>query len=313
MEGHVRDAVGAVPYVEHTVADDGPVVAIVGNLHGDEVTGLFVAHELDRWLPEALVRGRVVLYPSVNPAGLAHRVRTVGLEGGDLNRAFPGDRVGPVAERLAAALWSELVERQPAIVIDVHADSAQAVPYALLDREITGNAAVAAAIDRAAGASGLTVVSDYPADEYKRYNLDRSLTGALVNRAAIPALTIEVGPRRHADPRAVAIAFDAIRGILASLGMIDGQVPEPPDCGGPWRRSTAWRAGHDGVLVPMVVAGVRFSAGDVVAEVRTVEGIMIQRVRADRAGFVLSWPDAVWVAAGSPVGTFAVPDLPEGK
>lgn len=313
MAGRVRDAIGAVPDIEHTAPLDGPLVIVIGNLHGDEVTGLFVAHEIDRWLPDALLRGRVLLYPTVNPLGLAHRVRTVGLEGGDLNRAFPGDRNGGVAERLAAALWADVIERRPSMVIDLHADSAQAVPYALVDREINGRLDLAASVDRAASASGLTVVADYPEDEYRRYNLDRSLTGALVNRAAIPAVTLEVGPRRHADPRAIAIAADAVRGILASLGMVDRPVPSRADADGPWRRSTAWRAGHDGILVPVVPAGVRFEAGDVVAEVRTIEGALSQRIRADRRGFALSWPDAVWVTAGSPVGTFAVVDTPEGK
>jgi predicted deacylase len=312
MDGRLRDAIGAVSYVEHAADTDGPTVAIVGNLHGDEVTGLFAIHQLDAGLG-TLARGRVVLFPTVNPLGLAQRVRTVGAEGGDLNRAFPGDRSGPVAERLAAVVWADLMERKPTIVIDLHADSAQSVPYVLLDRVIDGRIAIETALTAAGGASGLAVVHDYPIDEYRRYNLDRSLTGALVNLAGIPAITIEAGPRRYAEPVAVGIAVAAVRGILASRGMIDGPARESVADDGPWRRSTAWRTAHDGVLTPLVRAGVRFGAGQAIAEVRAADGTLSQRIHADRRGFAMSWPDAAWVTAGSPVGTFAVPDTSESS
>ncbi len=48
-------------------ATRGPVVAVTANIHGDESTGVAVVQELDRWLREHLVKGMVVLYPSLNP------------------------------------------------------------------------------------------------------------------------------------------------------------------------------------------------------------------------------------------------------
>jgi len=100
---------------------------VVSGIHGDELEGLYVAHRLGAWLedlgrqwPEAL-RGRVELYPAVNPLGLDTLERTVPPQGVDLNRTFPGDPRGLIAQRLAGTLMRELTGA--ALVVDVHASN----------------------------------------------------------------------------------------------------------------------------------------------------------------------------------------------
>jgi predicted deacylase len=105
----------------------GPRVAVVAGIHGDELEGLYVCHRLAVWLEELLrtdpagLCGSVELYPAVNTLGLDTLTRGLPVFDTDLNRAFPGSTGGPLPERLAAALMSEL--SGAALVVDVHASN----------------------------------------------------------------------------------------------------------------------------------------------------------------------------------------------
>jgi uncharacterized protein len=304
-----------LPVLTLQASAPGPTVAITANVHGDEVTGLVAAQRLHERLPDELRAGRVVIFPTLNPAGLAATSRTVPADGGDLNRCFPGRRRGRASERLADLIWREIEQASPDAVVDLHADSPASIPYALVDRPVSLppglQAGMRARLDRLAAATGLTVVREYPRDLYLRYALDRSLAGALVNRARIPAITIEAGPRRRADRAAVEAAVGAVRGVLAALDLLDPHEGEPSvhptrAPGGPWRRQATPRTGIPGWLDPVCAPGTPFERGEVLARIRHVDGRIIEEVIAPRTGVVLSWVDATWLAAGSVAGTLGV-------
>ena len=106
---------------------DGPRVAVLAGLHGDELEGLYVCHRLIAWLEELLrshptaLRGTIELYPALNTLGLDTLTRGLPVFDTDLNRAFPGSATGPLPERLAAALMTEL--SGSALVVDIHASN----------------------------------------------------------------------------------------------------------------------------------------------------------------------------------------------
>ena len=291
---------------------DGPCVVITANVHGDEVTGLVAAQRLCAVLESGLRRGRVVLFPSLNPGGLAANTRGVPADGADLTRSFPGRRRGRASERLADVIWTEVTREKPDVVIDLHADSAASIPYALLDRAVRPGTVARRELTRRLGelgaATGLTVVNDYPEDLYLRYGLDRSLAGALVNKATIPAITVEAGPRRRIDPVSVQAAVGAVCGVLASLGVIDGPAePHPTRVDGvSWRREGAPRTQLTGWFDAVLEPGDLFARGQVLGHVRHVDGRVLEAVTASAAGLVLSWAEATWATAGSVVGTIAV-------
>jgi uncharacterized protein len=301
-----------IPVITLDSGEIGPVVCVGANLHGDECTGLGVVHALDRRLPGALKRGRVHLYPSLNPLGLEQGSRRVPGDGLDPNRAFPGSTRGSRAERHADRLWRELLGRRPELYIDLHTDTAGAVPYAIVDRVVRGPRAapLAARCRVLAAASGLTVLGEYPPDRYVRFDLDRSLPGALVNGPGVPALTLEVGPRRRVDPAAVEDAVAGVLGVLHSMGM-GGAQAEPHESrmgGGPWRRESGPRTGRSGVLVPVLPPGARFQRGAALAEVRSLDGEIRERLHAADAGFVVALPEVAHVEIGTSCATLAVKD-----
>jgi predicted deacylase len=290
----------------------GRTVAICANVHGDECTGLGAVLKLVSLLDRSPLRGTVHLYPTLNPQGLERRTRKVPEDDQDLNRLFPGDPEGAPSERLAYAIWTDLCARRPDCLIDLHADSTGALPYALLDRatSLRGGArsALEASTRALADAAGLTVLHEYPEERYARFRLDRSLSGAVLNRLQIPAVTLEAGPRLTLDAEAVDMVVDAVTRMLAHLGLVDprdGAHPTRVD-GGPWRRDSGPRASTSGVLVPVARPGTLLARGDLVAEVRALSGGLLEELTAEAHGFVVSHAERSHVVAGVPVCTYAL-------
>ena len=54
--------------------------------------------------------------------------------------------------------------------------------------------------------------------------------------------------------------------------------------------------------------GVLLGAGAAIVEVRDVAGQVLDRVAMPEAGFVMSFPDQAWLAAGVAAATLAVKD-----
>ncbi len=297
---------------ERRRVEKGPVVVIAANVHGDECTGVGTVLRLLPILDTLLVKGAVHLYPTLNPEGLERRSRKVPEDDQDLNRLFPGDASGSPSERLAHAVWTDLCAHNPDLVVDLHTDAPASIPYALLDRATGirhGNRGAVEGSARAiAAASGLTVLHEYPEDRYARYRLDRSLTGAVLNRLQVPAVTVEAGPRLYLDTAAVDTATNAVLGMLHALGMIEAPAPAHPTRmdGGPWRRDSGPRASSTGVLVPLVAPGTLLARGDRVAEIRALSGALLEEIHAEAEGFVVSLAERTHVVAGVPVCTFAL-------
>jgi predicted deacylase len=288
----------------------GPSVAVAGNLHGDEVTGVVALQDLAAWLPTAIRRGRVWIFPSLNPRGLEKGSRAVPGDTDDPNRNFPGDPRGTPAAQHAHGVWKALESRGPEIVIDVHADAVVAVPYALVDRVLTGQAGLFEQCEALADASGVTVVREYTAPQYHAFGLAQSFTGAWTNARGVPSVTLEIGPRRAVDPQAIETAVLALRGMLGHAGVVDVR-PEPHGSrvpGGPWRRENGPRTGQTGLVVPVVRPGVLLDAGATLVEVRDVAGQVLDRVTMPVRGFVMSFPDQAWLGAGVAAATLAVRD-----
>lgn len=298
------------PADRRTPTTRGPVAVITANVHGDECTGTGAVMRLIPLLEAELVRGTVHLYPSLNPDGLERRARRVPEDDQDLNRLFPGDAAGSPAERLAHAAWTDIEARRPDLLIDLHADSPGAVPYALLDRAIglRGDAReqLEATAESFARATGLTVIHEYPDDRYQRFRLDRSLSGAALNRLHVPAVTVEAGPRLVLDATAVDVTVRAVLGCLRELGMVGGQPVAVGGIGGAWRRESGPRVSTAGVLVPRAPAGVILERGEVVAEVRSLASNLLEEVVAESRGFVLAPAERCHVVAGVAVCTWAM-------
>jgi predicted deacylase len=301
-----------IPVLTVVSPNPGPVVVLTANLHGDECTGIGVIQRLSQLLPGVLGCGRVHLYPSLNPDGLIRMTRSLPGADRDPNRAFPGRASGDRVERHVWRIWKDILSRRPDLLVDLHTDSTEAIPYAITDRVIRGNrkSELTRHCLALARASGLTVLREYPEKLYERYKLDRSLPGAMVNSLGIPSITLEVGPRGVIQQAAVEAALAAAGGVLTEIGILDAPAPIHPSRidGGPWRRSSGPAFAVEGVFHPALSAGARFNTGALLGEVVSLDGSLRQQLTTPAAGFVVALPDRSWVRPGQTSSTLGILD-----
>lgn len=98
-------------------------ICVVTGTHGDELEGQYVCYELQRRLrahPEFL-NGVVDIYPALNPLGVDSITRGVPGFDLDMNRIFPGNEDGAMAEYAAARITQDILGSD--LCIDVHASN----------------------------------------------------------------------------------------------------------------------------------------------------------------------------------------------
>ena len=103
--------------------DSGKRICVVTGVHGDELEGQYVVYLLNRRIQEhpELLTGTVDIYPAVNPLGINTIQRGIPLFDLDMNRIFPGDIDGPMAEYYAHEVVEDM--RGADIAIDIHASN----------------------------------------------------------------------------------------------------------------------------------------------------------------------------------------------
>jgi predicted deacylase len=134
-----RSAYGWIPIPVACIKNDaGPRILLMAGNHGDEYEGQVALGKLIRDLEPDEVSGRIIILPSANfPAAMAG-MRTSPLDGGNLNRSFPGDPYGGPTEQIADYIESVLLP-QCDFVFDFHSggSSLTYVPSAMMRRPQT--------------------------------------------------------------------------------------------------------------------------------------------------------------------------------
>lgn len=308
--GHVE----RLPVVIARGREPGPVLWLTANIHGDELTGMAVIHDLVTPALLAELRGTIVALPSLNPAGLHTHRREPYLDPRDPNRLFPGEEppgddpveasrtpgVPGVSETAYAALFAEL-RASADLYVDLHCFGLQAASFIISDRILYRDEAerpaleqLAARLDGLCQASGLPVVRELTASRYVARRLHRSTSGAAVNVGRIPAVTVELGLIGGVDPAALAAGLAAVRNMLRWAQMLPGDrepidtVPQPAP-GYPTMRDSTPRAPASGVIRYHVVPGQMFAAGQLLATLTDLHGRPLPdgELRAETAGWVL--------------------------
>src|SRR5215831_5575789 len=276
-----------VPVIELTGAGNGPRLTVLAGVHGCEYAPMAAVRQWTRALAERELRGSVCAVPVLNvPAFRARTPFVVPDDGKNLNRCFPGDPTGTVADRLAYAAFTELVVGSDALV-DAHAgDMVEALePFALYDAGPSEDRARELAV-----AYGLGYVIRQEAGP------DRAVGGTTSTAAAetgVPAIIAEAGGCGLVEPAAVAAHVRGLDRLLALLGMTSDPAPdgEAPVYLG---RFLWLRAADEGWWEPAVRPGQRVAAGQVLGTVSSLDGAQVlQSVTAPAPGvpmFITSSP-----------------------
>ncbi|WP_394747899.1 succinylglutamate desuccinylase/aspartoacylase family protein [Spongiimicrobium salis] len=112
-----------IPIYVFNAKAPGPTLLIQAGLHGDEINGIEIVRRMLEEKRFSLKRGAVIVVPLLNVFGFIHFSRDVP-DGKDVNRSFPGTRLGSMASRMAYHYTQEVLS-QVDFGIDLHTGGAQ--------------------------------------------------------------------------------------------------------------------------------------------------------------------------------------------
>jgi uncharacterized protein len=272
-----------VPAVEITGAFDGPRLTVIAGVHGCEYAPMAAVRRWARELDPSRLRGRVLAVPVLNlPAFWARSPFNVPEDGKNLNRCFPGDPDGTLAERLAHAAFTQLITGSDALV-DAHAgDLPEALePFALYDAGPADSRARELAI-----AYGLRyVIRQEPGPGQAVSGTTSSVAAAI----GVPAVIAEAGGCGLVEDAAVETHVRGLYRVLDLLGMARGNAfwedDRPPAFFG---RFLWLRSARPGWWEPATRVGEHVGAGQLLGTVSSIDGAQVQEeVRAPADGTLL--------------------------
>jgi uncharacterized protein len=268
----------------------GPSVLLMAGNHGDEYEGELSLARLIRKLDPARMRGRVTILPLANtPAVMAAR-RCSPLDGGNLNRAFPGDPGGTPTQRLAHFLETELFPRHD-VVFDIHAGGTSMAH--LLCALIETNAVAS----RHEAALSLMRRLGLPFGFVADNGAGAPTSMGAARRAGAIGISGEFGGGGTTTPASIAATESAIDNLLLALGVIETPVfqrsptsPPPMRLLALSRQSQAIYAVRRGWFEPARPLGTLVAAGDVAGFVHDLERLDTpeDELRFAEGGVVLS-------------------------
>lgn len=295
-----------LPLMSATSSSPGPVVWITACGHGDEVGGIVIVQELFKRIRRQLLCGSLHAFPLMNPIGFETASRSITMTREDLNRSFPGSAWGSLGQRIAERIFATIMETRPDLVLDLHNDWIESIPYVLVDGD--PGTAHQAAYERAksiAGVAGFCSILDTEA-------LHATLTGSLLLND-VPALTFEMGEPYVINEQNVQYGLGAIWNILARLGMVVPPVesfryPLPPRYaqGSALRYSDKPYSSKSGIVRFIARAGDEIKAGQPFAKVVNAFGKHQETLFAQNDAIILGHSDSSVVFPGMPVMAFGI-------
>ena len=260
-----RSAYGYIPTPIASIRNGaGPVVLLMGGNHGDEYEGQILVASLIREIEPQAVRGQLILLPTANAPAAQAGTRTSPIDGGNLNRSFPGDAKGTPTAAIADYIERVLLTRAD-YLIDLHSGGSSLLydgaNLLAVEPRDAGEAAKLRAALRALGLPRAFL-----------HGLNPALASGAARRQGAVAILAELGGAASVQPRLLREARAGLLHFLGHVGLLDGPlVPvQPPGVTRFYRVSQARHyvyAQERGLFEPLVELGASVHAGQPAARI----------------------------------------------
>jgi len=267
------------PYQLHRLEfgpDEGPTIAFVAGMHGNELNGIHALNMLISLLRMQKLRGKVLLFPLINTFGADECTKRFPFDKNDINSVFPGDPQGYPAQRIAAALYAATAEAD--VCIDVHSGAAHVRELPQVRTPISGPAL------EYARAMRLPVV-------WKRagsYLSQKGIVSSWRKRGQV-ALHVIGGRGVTLDNSLCAMMASGFSSLLAYLKVTMASLDIKTTVEVTGKGIEVHRAACGGFFVPEVRVGERVQVGRLLGYLQSpIGGERIYEIRADKIGIVMT-------------------------
>lgn len=193
-------------------------ICIVTGTHGDELEGQYVCYEVNRRIQESreCLKGIVDIYPALNPLGVDSITRGIPKFDLDMNRIFPGNKEGSMAEYIASEVVKDIEGAD--LCIDIHSSNIflKEIPQVRIS-EITAEKLVPLAkflnVDFIWVHSAATVLE--------------STLAHTMNMRGVPTLVVEMGVGMRITRHYCEQLVEGIFALMKEMDVWDGFATEP--------------------------------------------------------------------------------------
>ncbi|MCA8923781.1 MAG: succinylglutamate desuccinylase/aspartoacylase family protein [Planctomycetes bacterium] len=264
-----------VPFVVLRGKKPGPVLGVSAAVHGDELNGIRIIHNVLKTVDPELLSGTLICAPVANVPAFEAGQRRFPEDERDLNHVFPGKKEGTASEQYARAFLTTFLPPCD-FLVDIHTASRGRI-------------------------NSLYVRADLHQPEARRMALlmhpqivlhGRSGDGTLRNAARvreIPAITVEAGNPSTFQGHMVYEGEAGVLRIMAALGLMAGDhAPPPPDREPVICKTSRWlRTRAGGLLTTHFGLTDKIEKRDLLVDLVDPFGHAIASYRAPAAGVVI--------------------------
>ena len=251
----------------------GPIFGLTAAVHGNELNGIRVIHDLFEHLDVTTLRGTLVGVVATNIPGLHANEREL-FNQFDLNHVFPGNPRGNTAQVYANRVLDRIVSKFDYLV-DLHTASFGRINslYVRADLEDETTRVMAYQLRPE------IIVHNPPSDH--------TLRGAAME-LGIPAITVEIGDPQRFQPKYIKSTRAGIRDILAHAKMIPKRQRSEGSAKPIICSSSEWMYTDRGGLLEVIPdVTQRVTEGTLVAKLRNAFGSVIRTYTAPHDGIVI--------------------------
>jgi predicted deacylase len=265
--------------------EEGPVLLLIGGVHGDETNGVAIVREVIRHRYNRPQRGTVICIPVFNVFGYLNKRREFP-DGRDLNRMFPGKARGSLASQFAYTFSKEIAPLAD-YILDFHTGGAERQNYpnvrCVLEEENSF------ALAKAFGAPFIV----------QSKHIAKSLRET-VHRMGKNVLLFEGGKSLALDDFVIDCGVQGTLNIMRYLAMRDGQTTAATDS--IIINKSKWlRAPNSGLFQALVNNGSRVSARTVIGRIADPYGEFERKIRTPIDGYIFGLNNSPIVHKGDAI------------
>jgi predicted deacylase len=268
----------SIPYTVVRGTKDGPTLCITAGVHGTEYVGIAAATRLSNAIKPDGLKGKLAIVPVVNVPAFLERAYMCPIDGVNIQGSWPGRADGSIAHMIAHRVFSEFISKAD-YYLDLHGADSHESEIAFAHFQRIGNGDIDLKSEGMARALGLEYITVSSGETGKGYSYREG------PEHGKPTAVCELGQGDRLLLQEVSTVFDGLVNVMKYLKMLDGPARTTENQKILLTRKVGVK--HGGLFHSAAKPGTILSKGDIIGEVKNLDGEVIETVHAPTKGIIL--------------------------